>query len=64
MIAPADALKIGLSLSVGRGWTAPRAFTSGRGTGEGSFVGRTNRYFRRCQTLTAFPAEPGDLPTG
>src|SRR5208337_4969913 len=25
------------ALSSGRGWTAPRAFTSGRGTGEGSF---------------------------
>jgi hypothetical protein len=26
-----------LALSKGRGWTAPRAFTSRRGTGEGSF---------------------------
>ena len=58
--ARASALKNGSSLSEGRGWTAPRAFTSGRGTGEGSLAWLTIEWSHRCQTLAASPAEPED----
>jgi hypothetical protein len=57
------ALKTGSSLSEGRGWTAPRAFTSGRGAGEGSRARGRNPDSRICQAPAASPAEPGDLPT-
>jgi hypothetical protein len=40
VVAPAGPPQIAFSLSGGRGWTAPRAFTSGRGTGEGSLPGQ------------------------
>src|SRR5208337_2808854 len=60
VIARRSAPNTAFALSRGRGWTAPRVLSRGRGTGEGSCPRPTSR---NRQTATASPAEPGDLPT-